>query len=51
MLGIIEVTVRDRAGRRVPVKRVKRGSKPEWVLDTTGLTGPLTLRATLSEVN
>jgi hypothetical protein len=50
ILGIIKVTVRDSAGRKVSMKRVKRGSKRELVLDTTGLKGPVTLSATLSQV-
>ena len=49
----IQVTVRDSAGRKVPIKRVTGGSKGEhkFLLDTTGFTGPLTVTATLSGVS
>ena len=50
ILGSIKVTVRDSAGRKVPIKRVKRGSKREAIMDTSGLKGPITISATLREV-
>jgi hypothetical protein len=45
----IKVTVRDGVGRKVPIKRVKRGSKQEHeaLFDTTGLKGPVTLTVTI----
>lgn len=48
--GTIKVTVRDSAGRNVPIKRVKRGSKGEAILETGGFKGPAKITSTLSQV-
>ena len=48
---VIALIVNDKAGRRVPIHRVASSLTSQWTMDTTGLTGPVTLSATLSEVN
>jgi len=48
--GTIKVTVRDSAGRKVPIKRVKRGSKGEAILETSGFKGPAKISVKLREV-
>jgi len=51
IVGILELTARDRVGRKVALNRFKRGLQRGWRVDTAGLRGPLKLSVTLRAVN